>query len=192
LDEAESNFKEGAFAPFWDSIEASANSLGHFNEGVRCINKNTSRYTELIGVYAGTPSRFPIALKSVSRMDVGTGTANRMAAIVRNAQRNFQFATIYEQRKTNQILVSGFINLAQALGQMTSRITSSIEELSSSMDLMTSTIDESARATHYRQDAIIEATIQSREESSKQASEQANREEKALVMLDNIQRGRKP
>jgi uncharacterized protein YfcZ (UPF0381/DUF406 family) len=163
-----------------------------FNEGVRCINKNTSRYTELIGVYAGTPSRFPIALKSVSRMDVGTGTANRMAAIVRNAQRNFQFATIYEQRKTNQILVSGFINLAQALGQMTSRITSSIEELSSSMDLMTSTIDESARATHYRQDAIIEATIQSREESSKQASEQANREEKALVMLDNIQRGRKP
>ena len=57
---------------------------------------------------------------------VATATAERMQAIVRKAQRNFQFATIYEQRKTNQILVAGFTTLAQALNQMTGQITASI------------------------------------------------------------------
>jgi hypothetical protein len=192
LDQAEKDFNEGAFAPFWDSIETSANMLGRFNEGVRRINEHSSRYTELLGLFAGTHPRFPVALRSVSKLQVGTGTAQRMAVIVRNAQRNFQFATIYEQRKTNQILVSGFTNLAQALVQMTSRITSSIEELSNSVGFMTSTIEESARISHSRQEAILEATIQSREEFSEQATEQAQREERALEMLDNIQRGRRP
>jgi hypothetical protein len=192
MDQAERDFGEGVFAPFWDSIEASANVLGRFNEGVRTIKKNSARYTELVGLYASVLPRFPVALKSVSKLEVGTTSASRMAAIVRIAQRNFQFATIYEQRKTNQILVSGFTNLAQALAQMTSRITSSIEDLSDSIGMMASTIDESTRAIHSRQGAMLEATVRSSHEAWEQASEQAKREEKALEMLDNIQRGRKP
>ena len=175
MDQAERDFGEGVFAPFWDSIEASANMLGRFNEGVRTIKKNSARYTELVGLYASVPPRFPVALKSISKLVVGTTSASRMAAIVRNAQRNFQFATIYEQRKTNQILVSGFTNLAQALAQMTSRITSSIEDLSGSIGMMASTIDESTRAIHSRQGAILEATVRSSQEASEQASEQARR-----------------
>jgi len=192
LDRAERNFTDGAFAPFWDSIETSAKSLGHFNEGICNIKRNSSRYTELIRLFAGNPPSFPISLQSITKLNVGTGTARRMEAIVRDAQRNFQFAMIYEQRKTNQILVAGFTNLAQALGEMTSQIESSVRLLSYSFDRMTSTIDESARAIHSRQGEILEATTQSREESSTQASAQANREEKALAMLDNIQRGRRP
>lgn len=65
-------------------------------------------------------------------------TAERMKAIVRKAQRSFQFATIYEQRKTNQILIAGFTNLAEALDQMAYRITDSIDNLTNSVDVMTS------------------------------------------------------
>ena len=46
LNQAEVDFADGAFAPFWDSIEEAAKTLGHFDEGVRSINDNSSRCTK--------------------------------------------------------------------------------------------------------------------------------------------------
>ena len=58
-----------------------------------------------------------------------TKTVERMHTIVRLAQRDFQFATIYEQRKTNQLLDKnnrllevGFSNLEQGLRDIHRRI----------------------------------------------------------------------
>lgn len=111
---------------------------------------------------------------------------------MRTAQRNFQFAVIYEQRKTNQILVVGFTNLAQALDRMTWRIADSISELAISVDGMTSTLNDSMHAIQLRVDDIAQSSAQRAKEASKEASERAAREKKVLDMLDNIQRGRKP
>ncbi len=169
LDKAEVDFADGAFAPFWDSIENAAKMLGRFDEGVRHIKDNLSRYTETIRWYnkyklEDTPPQFPLARQSVTKLGVGTATAKRMEAMVRTAQRNFQFATIYEQRKTNQILVAGFTNLEQALDRMTRQITASIDDLAG---------------------LVVE-------ELREEASEGAARGRKALEMLDNIQHGRRP
>jgi hypothetical protein len=192
LDQAEVDFGDGAFAPFWDSIEHAAKALGRFDEGVHHIKDNSSRYTELTRKYESTPPPFPLARQSVVKLRVGTATAERMKAIVRTAQRNFQFATIYEQRKTNKILVAGFTNLAQALEQMTWQITTSIDDLASSVDVMTSTLDKSMHAIHSRMSDMAERTKQHHDEFMKEASERATREKKVLEMLDNIQRGRRP
>lgn len=192
LDQAEIDFADGAFAPFWDSIEAAAKTLGHFDESARRINHNSSSYGDLIKNYEDTPPVFPLAPQSIAKLEVGKATAERMQVIVRKAQRDFQFATIYEQRKTNQILVAGFTNLAQALNEMTWRITDSIDALTSSVDGMTSTLDESMRSIHSRMGDIAEETRQHHKEISKEGSERRAREEKAIEMLDNIQRGRRP
>jgi flagellin-like hook-associated protein FlgL len=112
-------------------------------------------------------------------------TAERMQAIVRKAQRNFQFAMIYEQRKTNQILVAGFTSLAQALDQMSQSITTAIDSLAKSVDSMSSSLGKSMRRIESRLDNISETT-------SDYLDDQAGREEKTIEMLDNIQRGRKP
>jgi uncharacterized protein YfcZ (UPF0381/DUF406 family) len=185
LDQADVDFADGAFAPFWDSVENAVKTLGRFDEGVHHIKDNSSHYTELIGKYKGMPPQFPLAGKSVAKLGVGTATAKRLKAIVRAAQRNFQFATIYEQRKTNQILIAGFTNLAQALERMTSQITASIDDLTGSVSVMTSTLNESMRAIHSRMSDIAE-------EINKRHDKGAARERKALEMLDNIQRGRRP
>ena len=174
LDQAEVDFADGAFAPFWDCIENAAKTLGRFAEGVHHINDSSSRYSELIKKHEDTPPKFPLERQSVTRLGVGTTTAERMQAVVRKAQRNFQFAMIYEQRKTNQILVAGFTNLAQALKDMTWQLMVSINDLASSIDGMTSTLEETANR-HLEE-----------------VSEAAMRERKALEMLDNIQRGRRP
>ena len=185
LGQAEINFTDRAFVPFWDSIENAATCLAYFDGRIRTINSNLSAYTKLIKQYEDTPPAFPLAPQSVAKLGVGTATAERMKAIVRKAQRDFQFATIYEQRKTNRILVQGFTNLAQALDQMTTQITASIGDLASSVDVMTSTVNESLSAIHSRMSDI-------HEDLSEEASERAEREKKALEMLDNIQRGRRP
>jgi hypothetical protein len=192
LDQAEIDFAEGAFAPFWDSIEKTAKTLGCFDEGVHHIKENTSRYTYLIKKYENTPPDFSLAPESVAKLGVATATAERMKAIVWKAQRNFQFATIYEQRKTNKILVAGFTNLAHALDQMTSQIVDSIDSLTCSVDGMASTFNESVCAIRSRMDDISETTVQHHKELMKRASEQAKREREALKMLDNIQRDRRP
>ena len=197
LDQAKANFSYGAFAPFWDSIEEATKMLGHFDENIQRIKSNSSIYTTLIGKYEDTPPQFPLTRQSVTKLDVGAETAKRMSVIVWTAQRNFQFATIYEQRKTNQILVAGFANLAVALDQMTWKITRSIDDLAGSVDVMTSTLDESLSAIHSRVGNVVDIvekasqqTSQQHDELMEKTSEGAKREEKVLKMLDNIQRGR--
>lgn len=185
LDRAALEFADGAFAPFWDCIEKATENMAHYDEGVRRLKDFASSYTSLVSLYEATPPQFPLARESVDKLGVGVGTAERMQAIARKAQRDFQFAMIYEQRKTNQILVAGFKSLAHALEQMTWQITASINDLAGSVDVMTSTLDEALRAIHSRMGDIATMTSQHHDE-------RAARERKALEMLDNIQRGRRP
>lgn len=192
LNQAEFEFSDGAFAPFWDAIEKTAKKLGRFDEGARNIKNNLSQYTYLIREYEDVPPQFPLARKSVEKLRVGTATAERMAKIVRTAQRNYQFATIYEQRKTNQILVAGFTNLAQALGRMTWQITESIDNLVDSVDSMASTLNESTNAIHSKLGDMAESNVKHHDEVVKLESDRVSREEKALKMLDNIQHHRRP
>jgi len=103
-----------------------------------------------------------------------------MKAIVRKAQSDFQFSMIYEQRKTNRLLVEGFTSLAMALEEMTWQITSSIDSLNDSIR----GIDVSVRQS------LNELNTSSSEMSRSidvQLSDMAEREQKALQILDNIQ-----
>ena len=77
-----------------------------------------------------TPPAFRL---DIDTLPGATRTADRMHSIVRRAQKDFQFATIYEQRKTNQLLVEGFANLGQALNEMSYRLNASIDALSESL-----------------------------------------------------------
>ena len=192
LNQAEFEFSEGAFAPFWDAIEKTAKALGRFDERVQSIRNNSSQYTSVAKKYEGVPPHFPLSRKSVEKLSVGTSTAERMKEIVRTAQRNFQFATIYEQRKTNQILVAGFTNLAQALDRMTWQITESIDNLAGSVDSMALTLSESMGAIHSRLGDMADANIKQNSEMANLESARVERERMALQMLDNIQHHRKP
>ena len=193
LDQAEVEFRDSVFAPFWDQIERAAIALGYFNNGVQTIKENSLQYAKLTKEYADVHHPgFSLAPQSVAKLGIGLTTANRMKSIVRKAQSNFQFATIYEQRKTNQILVAGFTNLAQALEYMTQRISGSIGDLANSVDAMALTLRDSTRSIHSQIGNLAQTNIQHQEQWMRESSDRAQREKEALRMLDNIQRGRKP
>lgn len=203
LDQAEYDFKDGAFAPFWDAVEQATRELSLFDEGVTNIHQNLKRYGKLSKDYEGKAPRFPIVIDSVSGMVAGNTTADRLKAIVRQAQRDFQFASIYEHRKTNQILIAGFTNLAQALDGMGRRISESIDALSSQVAYMSSSMSSSLNELSSQvtdMSSSLSASLDGVQASlmdvdstlSQNAKEQSERHDRALAMLDNIQRRRIP
>ena len=191
LDRADIDLGERAFAPFWDCIEKAATELGRVDEGIRRITASSSRYGELVTKYESTPLLFPIACQSVEKLAVANATVSRMATVVRTAQCDFQFATIYEQRKTNQILVAGFTNLAHALERMTWQLATSIGDLAGAVNDMSDTLDRSIGGVHWKINELAEQAKKAHVEIIEQARQAAVREEAALQMLDNIQRGKR-
>jgi hypothetical protein len=105
LDRAEEEFAEGAFAPFWGEIERATNKLADYQQRIQTINRNALEYQRKTAELPRAIARNepPFALPTGELSDARP-TTTRLAAIVRKAQKNFQFATIYEQRKTNQNL----------------------------------------------------------------------------------------
>lgn len=192
LDQAESDFHEGVFAPFWDSIERAAHALGRFDESIQSMNSTSLRYTGLVARYDTIPPIFPLSSQSISRLSVSSASVERMTMVVRRAQKDFHFATIYEQRKTNQILVAGFTSLAHALDQLTSQITNSIGDLASSVDAIGVSLNDSILTNDSHLQRAEVAAAERHGAAMQEGSERAAREVKALEMLDNIQRHRAP
>ena len=179
LDQAELDFAEGAFAPFWNSVERAALSLAAFDECVHKLDRNSCEYTDLLTHYRGQAPVFAVTNGLTTRMKLATATSHRLHGIVRNAQRDFQFSVIYEHRKTNQILVAGFTNLAQAVEEMASRITASIDNLTTSVDKMTSTLEESLRRLAEQSGKV-----------DRGGGSKSVREQKVFEILEGIERKR--
>jgi hypothetical protein len=123
---AESEFSEGAFAPFWDEVEAAVSSLIRFDQGLQSMSRNSEQYNLQVTEIDLDPPPFEVGL---SKLPDATSTIARMQTIVRNAQKSFQFAQIYEQRRTNQLLVGGFASLGQALSRLGDQLGASLDEL---------------------------------------------------------------
>lgn len=185
LKEAENEFAEGAFAPFWDAIQNAATSLARFDSMLQQVTHHSERYKtdlKLIDEAVLKPPQFDLQfgiLPDVSQ------TANRLRALVRLGQKDFHFATIYEQRKTNNILVEGFSNLGQAINDMGYLLNNSLTTLSSS-------VSDLAEKYEYNSKDLL-AGIRSLKEQIR-SDEEARREHERIEreMLNNIQRRRKP
>lgn len=192
LDDAQTCFTQRAFAPFWDSVEKAALTLGFFDERVGQIQRYSARYVDLSREYRGKLAPFSVSSHCAPKLRIAAESSKRMHEIVGAAQRDFQFSVIYEQRKTNQILVAGFKSLAQALERMTWQITASIDGLEATVEQMGLRLDGSLQEIRAETHNVASQIAAAREDVAGQSLERAEREKAALEMLDNIQRRRHP
>lgn len=214
LDQADVDFEETAYSPFWRCIERSANEIGLFYDCIHVIGENRKRYREILGLYKAPPPEFPIHSQSVTAMHSVDTATKRMDDLVRKAQRDFHFSTIYEQIKTQEVLIAGFRTLSGALEHLSARVGQSINALGelisdeisrssenisrsifeASMQMgenikeVTESISESIQETGGKTAVAIEQMNASAKESSAAILE---RHDRALHMLDNIQRRRR-
>jgi hypothetical protein len=186
LDAAEREFEEGAFAPFWDCVEKATERLATFQFVVQDITRIAKEYREESAALGSETVPFAIGLK---RLPDATPCARRMQAIVRAAQKTFQFATIYEQRRTNQVLVTGFSTLANALQDLGDRLEYSTATLDATLRSATSDVMSTQRETAEELAGEIRSFQDQTAGHALRTREHESREEE---MLDNIQRRRKP
>jgi hypothetical protein len=200
LENAEEEFAESAFAPFWDEIEQATNKLAAYQHGIERIHRISVEYQSEADKM---PARLRPYNLPVRELPDGRPAAGRLASIVRKAQKNFHFAMIYEQRKTNQILVDGFGTLALAIYEIGDTISSSLSNLSNSLHTPLDELLDVTREHSKKAESALKRHTEMLSEQAKQATEDAARRkqyeqkfvqglEKQEEMLDNIQRRRKP
>jgi hypothetical protein len=192
LNAAERDYLDRAFAPFWDNVEGAVKMLGVFDDHAKQINTLAVRYAETAKRCEGSVPAFTVDGSDVQMLSVSRSTAGRMREIVRRAQCDFQFASIYEQRKTNQILVAGFRSLAQALDGIGRQIVESLESLQASVNAVGITLADSMGAVQGEVARAAQLACDHHDDMLSIASDAAASREEAMQMLDNIQRRRKP
>lgn len=185
---AEGEFSESAFAPFWDEIERATNKLAAYHQGVNQINDNATEYATRS---RNMPVNVPVLEIQKNSFPDARITALHLSKIVRMAQKDFHFATIFEQRKTNQLLHAGFGTLASAIYQMHDSISGSLESLSDS--LHTGLYDLLSEVKH--QTKLMDNLVDNSDDSvrAQRSFEKATLAEikKQSKILENTQRGKK-
>lgn len=134
IEGAEKDFADGAFAPFWDQIERTANELAAYKNSVEQLGRCVHVYQREAFLLENTPGAVPALQLGDHKLPDARPTAERFSALVRQAQTNFQFAMIYEQRKTNQLLYAGFGTLGAAIYSLGESVNLSLTQLSKTMN----------------------------------------------------------
>lgn len=127
---AQFEFDEGAYGPFWTAVETAALALADYDDSVRGISGNAATYAALSSQARPPVPVFDLGIEEIPSVAV---PMQKMESLVREAHRDYHFAAIYEQRKTNQILIAGFQNLDQAIWQLGDRLEVSLSGLSDSL-----------------------------------------------------------
>lgn len=146
LDRAEYEFENNAFGPFWDAVEEAADYLASFNSSVRYILQNAENYYSSL---KGRNHNFPSFSVRPESLPISSSIIKEFDRVVRMGQTNFQFATIWEQRKTREVLIAGFRTLGEAVGNLGVTIENSISDLSLSFSSeITRLVEEEIRTRH--------------------------------------------
>jgi len=168
LQQAENEFGDNAFSPFWDAVENAAQQLAAFNDKANQVSRAADKY--YLGLNGRTHT-FPAFPASSGNLPNPSAAVNELRRVVRMGQTNFQFANIWEHRRTREVMIAGFRTLGEAVNNLGSVVERSLSGLEQSVS------SDVAR--------LVQEEIKTRDSLDRRMTEQ-NR------MLDNIQHHRKP
>lgn len=194
IDQAQKLFKERAYTPFWDSIEDAVELLRQFDKRVSFINDEAKEYYSELAGHEHTFPAFPIKSEDLPNPEA---LMKRLAERIAEAQRDFQFSSIFEQRRTTSAIVTGFRNTQEAITSLRNDVVSSLSDLQSSLESGLENISSNIRDGF---DDLAESQQQSaaelRETLDRHSKETSDRDGKHHKFtedaLDNIQNRRKP
>ena len=173
FDKAEALFKNNAYSPFWDAVEQATLQLSYFSGGIYYLSEKLKDYRKYVAIYNGDPEMFPITPDEMEEVDeMSRKLRCQMTDVVRPAQQDFHFASIFEQRRTQESIAEGFNTFENAINDVGDRITSEVSELNYEMSSMMRDASDQRERHH---DEVMEADTQ-----------RAEREEQALEMLEDI------
>lgn len=207
LDRAEQELEELLPSPFWEAIEDAALRLSDFENTLRAIDRNREEHVRLTHALGGDAPEFRLG---ISVLPDPANTNQRINGLFRRAQKVRDFPIIYEQRRTNTILIDGFRSLGNAIASLGAQLRIELAALGDKLDAKMSDLESALRDSasqlaeqHREQIAIVDAARSdlndfnaeraqiARERLSqgeKRANESREFETVTLRMLDKLQR----
>jgi len=193
MSRAEQLFVEKAYVSFWDSIEEVLELLKKINNRARSIQASAKEY---YGQLEGREHTFPAFPVKSADVPNANGIVQRLTQAIDVANRDFQFASIYEQRKTTRAIVAGFRNMQEAITGLRNDIVSSISDLQYSLDSGLQAVRSeigSLGESQQKSASELRETLESHAESAQERDKrEVKHQEFVKGALDNIQRGKKP
>lgn len=197
LDNAENEFAEGVFAPFWDAIEASANELASFDLDVQQVLKYREQYAQLGSELDGPKPQLALTL---NLLPDATHITQRMRTLVRGAQKEPNFAKIYEMRQHNKLLVEGFSSLGNALANLGNTVVDSVRNLESTVSTGFSeltaeqqrTSKEAIAETRAMREHVKGESEDATERAENEAAKRREHEREERKLLERIAKHTKP
>jgi hypothetical protein len=146
LDAAKNDYSERAYSPFWDCVARVAELLGTYQSRIHSLTALGRKYTQLLAEREHT---FPKTMLLAQPIPNPKDQIVHLADVTRMAQRDFQFAVIWEHHKTRRVLIAGFSTLETALVGLETALVESLHELRNefckSLDEATTDLDKSIR-----------------------------------------------
>ena len=204
LDRADAEFSEGLYSRFWEAMEEATAQLQQFHGLLDAIDYYREQHAAG-ALQLGTLA--PAFLPGPTVLPDPSATHERLRLLYRRAQKDAQFAGIYEQRRiaakvdqTNAILVAGFNSLGDAIERLGSRVCDAIQDLKAEIKFrladIESALESAAEAAHEQHEAMLTELRGTRDAGSSileqlraDADRSAEHERSTRKMLDNLQRG---
>jgi hypothetical protein len=125
LEQATGHRSRSAYTPFWESVEAGLGALNEYRLGVERISNAVVRHESLRQRVQQSPELKNVAVApipkettAIGRSGAGLAVADRFREAVYNAQTDFKFASIYEQRRTTAAVIFGFSSIQDAVDRL--------------------------------------------------------------------------
>jgi|GEM_PF-3315155 len=171
LEMARQEYSSNAFSPYWDFIEQAAGHLATFNKNIQTIRSHAVNYYATL---QGKAHNFPSFLPDQEPFPDPTPLIENLNKTSRLGLTNYQFANIWEQRRTQKTIVEGFRTLGDAISNMADSLCCSIGELRSAIS------SDNAR--------IVEQQITNRDTSEQQNMTHVKLMNEQVQRLESIQK----
>lgn len=109
---ARDEFRANAFAPFWDNLEFAFSHIEAFRKHLQELQYDAEGYNSTLRDRKHNFPKYPVPLESVPDL---RGVVRELTATVRQGQTNYQFASIWEHRRTREVLIEGFKTFGEAV-----------------------------------------------------------------------------
>lgn len=222
LSDAIKRFKSRCFNPFWDSIGEAVDELNGFHHAVARLDDLRNQYAAALyrlmkaGGNVGEMPSFPVSRLVVPYVRDAERTAERIDTLSERAHKDFEFASIYANWRTNASIIKGFSSLSAAMRHIENQLSNLNFSVIEGLETVRDAIDENTRAIREGASMMSDAMDRNAEQSRMQMSDVVTRlekefgegnsamareirgkldtgtkqQEEMIRLLDNIQRGR--
>ena len=126
LKAADFEFQEKAYSPFWETIERAAGELGECHTSCQWLSGSPPKYD---AVLRGREHNFPDCFHGIETLPDCRPLLEEFYRLVRLAQRDFQFANIWEHHKSRKVMIAGFASMGEAIRSLEATVERSIADL---------------------------------------------------------------